>query len=140
MGMILSSMGSLAKGEANAQAAEYNQAIAKQNADIANQQGEAAMQSQQRSAARTMGAMRANYGASGVQSDSGSAMDVWADSARMATLDMLTIKYNSDLKAQGFTQQSKIMGMAADNARTASYYEAYATLEQGAMQAAKAAG
>lgn len=111
--------GSVVEGESQARSSEFNAAIATQNAAIARQQGVAAVQAQQRDAARKMGAMVANYGASGVQTDSGSPVDVLADSAAMATLDRLTLKYNYELKGTGFESQAAIDRMSAQSARTA---------------------
>mgnify|MGYP000013338213 CR=1 FL=1 len=119
MGFIFKAIGSYNEGEATAQSAEYNSAVARQNAEIAGQQSEAASQAQQRDAARKIGASIAAYGASGVQTDSGSPLDVLADSARMATLDNLTLKYNYALKARGFQSQASLGDAKAANARTA---------------------
>ena len=124
MGSFTKAFGSLIQGEGTAQANEYNASIARQNQIIAYQQSEAAVEAQQRDAARAMGAAIASYGASGVQSDNGSPMDVLADSARLAELDRLTIQYNYQLKALGFDQQAKLQKMAATSARTASYFQA----------------
>lgn len=127
----LSAAGALLQGESQAQSAEYNAAIAKQNATIAQQQGVAAAQAQQRDAARKIGAMVANYGASGVQSDSGSPLDVLADSAAMATLDNLTIKYNYALRSAGFESQATLGNMQAQSARTSALFNAGSSLAKG---------
>lgn len=120
----MSVAGSLIKGESQAQAYNYNAGIAAQNAQIAREQGEAAVQAQQRNAARRIGTMIANYGASGVQVDSGSPLDVLADSAAMATLDSLTIRYNYALKAAGFENQAALDRAAAKSSRTSGYFNA----------------
>lgn len=117
-------VGSLIQGESQAQASEFNAAIARQNAQIAQQQGAAAVQAQQRDAARRIGSMVANYGASGVQVDSGSPVDVLADSAAMATLDRLTLQYNYALKAAGFENQAKVDDMNATTSRTSGLFGA----------------
>lgn len=111
-------VGNLMRGESEARAAKYNANIAEQNAVIARQQGQVAVEAQQRDAARKIGAMVAAYGASGVQTDSGSPLDVLADSASKSTLDGLTIKYNYTLKALGFDTQAKLDRMGAKTART----------------------
>ena len=111
--------GSVMQGESQARSEEFNSAIATQNAAIARQQGVAAVQAQQRDAARKIGSMVASYGASGVQTDSGSPVDVLADSAAMATLDRLTLKYNYELKGAGFENQAAMDNMSAKSARTA---------------------
>lgn len=82
--------------------ANYNAQIAAQNATIAGQQGEAVAAAQARTAERSIGAMIAGFGASGVQGDTGSPMDVFSDAVRSATMDNLNIKYNYALKGLGF--------------------------------------
>lgn len=124
MSFILKPIGSIYSGQAAGAAADYNAMVAQQNAMIAQQQGEVASQAQQRDAARKIGSMVANYGASGVQTDTGSPLDVLAESARMATLDNLTLKYNYDLKARGFMAEATLDQMKAKNARTSGYLNA----------------
>lgn len=96
------------QNKANREAMEYNAAINMQNAELARQQGLAEAESQARDAKRTVGSMVASYGASGVQTDVGSPLDVLADSARMAMLDNLTIKYNAEMKARAYEQQAQL--------------------------------
>lgn len=105
---------------ANAAAATYNAQIADQNAQIMRDQEAAAVASQQRDAARTIGAMIAGYGASGVQGDTGSPLDVLADSARTAELDKLTLQYNYELKARDYNNQATLDRMNAANGLAAS--------------------
>lgn len=116
----MQALGSATSGQAQSQADEFKASLALQNAAIARQQGEAASQAQRRLAYRTQGSIIANYGASGVQSDNGSPIDVLANSAAMATLDNLTIKYNSELKAVGYENEAKLAMMGASNAKTSS--------------------
>lgn len=124
MAFIFQAVGSLVRGESQAVGYEYRAAIARQNAVIAQQQGVAAVEAQQRMAARRIGSMVANYGASGVQTDAGSPLDVLADSAAMATLDKLTLEYNYKLRAMGFEQQAATDLMGAKAARTSGYINA----------------
>lgn len=105
---------------ANAAAATFNAQIAEQNAAIQREQEKTAVEAQQRTAARVMGSIVAGYGASGVQSDNGSPMDVLADSARTAELDKLTIQYNYELKARDYENQAALDRMNAANGMAAS--------------------
>lgn len=104
----MNAFGQKQQSKANAQAAQYNAAINMQNAELARQQGLAEAENQARDAKRTVGSMVASYGASGVQTDVGSPLDVLADSARMAMLDNLTIKYNAEMKARSYEQQAQL--------------------------------
>lgn len=140
MSGYIKAFGSLYEGEASAQSQEYNASIARQNAVIAQQQGAAAVQAQQRNAARAIGSVTANYGASGVRMDSGSPLDVLADSVAMATLDKLTIEYNYALRAQGYQQQANLNQMGAETARTSSYFKAAAAVADSASQSSGQGG
>jgi len=107
------------QGEAQAQAAEYNRDVNLTNAVYARFQGEQAAEAQSRSAARTIASGRMSYAASGVTMDSGSAMDVLADSTRMATLDNLNIKFNAEMQAKSFEAQAALEDQNARNSRKA---------------------
>lgn len=120
----MSFFGTLIEGENKAISYEYNAKVARMNAEIARQQGIAAVEAQQRQAARAMGSMRAAYGASGVQMDSGSPVDVLVDSARNAELDRLTVQYNYALKAVGYESDAKLDLLGAKSARTSALIKA----------------
>lgn len=124
----MSFFGKLIEGENKAIAYEYNAKVARQNAVIARQQGVAAVEAQQRQAARAIGSAMASYGASGVQMDVGSPVDVLVDSARMAELDKLTTRYNYELKARGYEADSKLNLMEGRAARTSSLFGALGSI------------
>lgn len=126
-GAAVKAVGSIFQGEAASQAADYNAQVAQQNAVIAQQQGAAAAEAQSRDAQRKIGSMVAGYGASGVEGSSGSPMDVLADSARMATLDNLTTKYNYALKAQGFGNSATLDEMNSQTSLTSGVLNAVGT-------------
>ena len=133
-GTVFKAVGAVTKGESQAVASEYNAAIARQNAEIARAQGAAAVAAQQREAARSMGRAIAAYGASGVQVDAGSPLDVLADAAANAELDKLTIQYNAELKARGRGQQAALEAMGATTARTSGLLNAGAAILDGAAE------
>lgn len=108
------------QAQANAAAATYNANLADQNAAITREQKDAAVEAQQRQTARSLGSIIAAYGASGVQSDNGSPLDVLADSARVAELDKLTTQYNYELKARDYENQAALDRMNAANGLAAS--------------------
>ena len=120
----MSFFGNIIQGQGQKMAADYNAQIALQNAAIAGQQSVAASEAQQRDAARKIGAATAAYGASGVQTDSGSPLDVLAESARNASLDNLTLKYNYALKAQGLRNNAALSEAEGEYASTASILNA----------------
>ena len=108
----------MSSASAASKSADYNSQIAQQNATIATQQGDAAAAKQDRTARLQIGAMTANYGASGVDGTQGSPVDVLQDSVRTATLDNLTTKYNYALRAAGFQNQAGLDSMASSSAST----------------------
>lgn len=123
-------------GKQRSAAAKYNQAVAQQNAKAAQEQGaEAALQSQ-RQTAQKIGAMEANYGASGVDASTGSPLDVLTDSVRQGTLDQLTLKYDASLRGAGYTNTATLDGMEASNATTSGYLNAAGAALGGTAQAA----
>jgi hypothetical protein len=120
----MSFFGNIIQGQGQKLSADYNAQIGLQNATIAEQQSTSASEAQQRDASRKIGAATAAYGASGVQTDSGSPLDVLAESARNATLDNLTLKYNYALKAQGLRNQAALSETEGEYASTASILNA----------------
>ena len=120
----MSAVGTVRQAQSQAQAKNYEAEVAAQNARIAQQQGEAAAELQAKEAQRKIGAMVAQYGAAGVDVSSGSPADVLADSVRSATLDNLTTKYNYQLKALDYTNQSNLDSDSASYYRTSGYFNA----------------
>lgn len=135
-GTALSVVGAIRSSQAQSAAADYNAKIASMNAQAATQQGEAAAEAQQRDSARKIGASLAAFGASGVQTDTGSPADVLAQSARDATLDNLSIKYNAKMRALGYQAQSGLDSASASNSSSAGILSGTAALLSGAGSAA----
>lgn len=118
VGTVMSVVGAISQANSQSNAASYNAKVAAQNAEIARQQGEAAAQAQDRAARQRLGQMTAAYGASGVDMGSGSPLDVLQDSARTAALDNLTTRYNYNLRATGYSNQSTLLENQASNYKT----------------------
>lgn len=116
------------QGQAAKDSANYNATIASQNANTALAQGQAASEAQARASQQRMGAAVASYGASGVESDSGSAADILSQGARTSALDNLTTKYNAQLKAIGYEDQENLDQAQASNAMPAAYLSAAGSL------------
>lgn len=124
------SLGEAETGLANRNVGNYNAQVNERNAIISDQQGDAqALQEGQRNEKR-LGAMRANYGASGVTMD-GSAGDVLEDSASQAKLNEQNVKYNAHLRSIGFSDNAVLDRYRAHYMLTASQYAASASLIQG---------
>ncbi|MDL2267175.1 hypothetical protein LJC46_04210 [Desulfovibrio sp. OttesenSCG-928-G15] len=88
-----------AAAEYNAQVAENEAATQKQLAQNEIQKGVADKERQQRQAARQMGEMRANMGASGFQMDTGSMASLLEESATEHQYDSNIIRQNSEQAA-----------------------------------------
>lgn len=111
-----SAVSSLMKGSAQSSAATYNANIARQNAQIATDQGAAQAAAHDKSARIQIGQMIANYGAAGVSSGQGSALDVLQDSVRTAKLDNLTILNNAQLRANSYLNSAALDDSQASSA------------------------
>lgn len=134
-GTAISAVGAVRTAQAQAGAAEYNAKLAEQNAQTAEAQGAAAAEAHARDTQRNIGRALASYGAAGVQTDTGSPSDVLGESARNATLDNLTIKYNAKLRAMGLQAQAGLDRANASNATQAGYINATSAVLSGASKA-----
>lgn len=130
VGTAFSAIGAIQQGQAANSAAKYNAAVAGQRATAAKQQAAADMDKKRRDTVRRLGSIRAAYGASGVTLE-GSPLDVLAESAANAELDVLTIKYKGDLEATGYGNEATLETARGQQARTAGYMGAGAALLTG---------
>lgn len=110
---IIGGIGAYSQGHAQAEAANYNSQLAiqnakvqRENATIASQSGsqQAAMQSLKTRA--TMGSERANQAASGVNINSGSALDTQASTHETGTLDAIQIRTAAAREAHSYQVQA----------------------------------
>lgn len=141
-GGITQAAGAKAAGQAalqqnNYQAgiAEINSKIATQNADYARNQGEIQATQYGIKSAQRQGAIRAGQGASGVDVNTGTAVDVRASQKKVSDMDLAQIRtnaaktaYDFDAQAVGFDNQATLYRMAGANAVTAANYQATASI------------
>lgn len=135
-GAAVSAVGAIRQGQAAANAANFNSAVATRNAQIAEGQSISAGEALSRDVQRRIGTATAAYGASGVSLSEGSPVDVLAESARMATLDAATLKYNYRLKGLGYQTEAALASSNAENSRTASYFNAAGSMLSGGSKIA----
>jgi hypothetical protein len=135
IGAVISAYSAVRAGQAQSAQAKYMGKVAQQNADATLQQGAAAQAAQRKDAMRKLGLMEANYGASGVDSSTGSPLDVLSDSVGQSTLDNLNTKYNYQLKALGYQNSAALDDATASNATTSGYLSAAGSLLGGAGKA-----
>jgi hypothetical protein len=100
-----------------AQVARNNQTIADGYAQRALQQGQVDEQNQRFKSAAALGSQRASLASQGGDVDSGSPLDLQADTARMGEFDAQAIRNNAALKAYGYRVQ------AYNNAADAGRYD-----------------
>lgn len=124
--------------KAQAQSDIYNATIAEQNAAVKRQQYVAQEEAQRRQAKQVLGEQRAALAQAGIGL-SGSASDVYGQSAARAELDALNIRYSGELDARGLLAQSdqyrydaSVNRMNATSARRGGYLNAASALLSGA--------
>lgn len=130
-----------AQYRAQQDAANYNAEIQSQNARVARQQAGAREEAHRRQARQVLGEQRAALAQAGAGL-SGSAADVYGQSAANAELDALNIRYEGELDARGLLAQSelttfegKVSGMNAKSAKRAGYVNAASSLLAGGSKA-----
>jgi hypothetical protein len=103
-------------GQANyqAQVARNNQMVAEWNAQRALQQGRVDEQNQRSKTASLLGSQRAVLASQGGDVDSGSPLDIQADTARAGEYDAQTIRNNAAVKAYGYRVQGANTGAEAN--------------------------
>lgn len=131
---FVQSVGALTQGSATQRAANFNSRISAYNADVTENQGVVAEMQQRQDAARRIGLLHANYGASGLSSE-GTPTDIIAESTYNAEMDAQYTRYNYQTKARGYRMEGQLQRMEGKNARTASYLSAAGILLTGAGKA-----
>jgi hypothetical protein len=100
-----------------AQVARNNQMIAEGYAQRALQQGQVDEQNQRLKTAATLGSQRASLASQGGDVNSGSPLDLQADTARLGEYDAQAVRNNAAIKAYGYRTQ------AYNNAADAGRYD-----------------
>lgn len=141
-GGITNAIGSLFGGSAQSNMYQYQAGIAAMNAQIAKQNasydlavGEVQAQQSGMKTRAVLGATRAAQGASGLDLNTGTAVQVRASEAELGAEDMALIRSNAAKRAYGDeveavqdTAQSQLDTYAASNARTAGMIGAFSSV------------
>lgn len=134
VGGVVGAVGAYQQSQAASNAAKYNAQVSTQNATLAQrnasisaQSGEAQVGMQQQKTRATLGAIKANQAASGLDVNSGSAVDVRSSASELGELDALTVRSNAMREAFGYRTQS-------------TNYKAQSTLDQYQAENADTAG
>lgn len=118
-GGVISGIGAERSAQAQANAANYNAAVARNASIFAQQQGEVNAEASDRRTAAMIGRQRATYAAGGLDVNSGSPLDIQADTAQMGRLNSLTIRNNAARTAYGYEAQGNLDTAEASNYKTA---------------------
>lgn len=144
---VMSVVGAISSGNAEAAAqkqaaavAERNRILAQQDAIRAQQTAQIASEDLGRSNRRQLADLRANLGASGLEF-SGSPIDVLADTSIEMALDQRRTLYEGDVRARdgqveasNYAAQADAARMKAKNARSSGYMSAGAALLSGGQK------
>jgi hypothetical protein len=117
-GMVISAAGSASQGAAQKKAAEANAKVQTIMANDALERGKAAEASQRRKTAALKGQQAARFGAGGGEVNTGSALEILADTAEFGELDALRIRSNAEREAFGFLSAAAISTAQGKNAQT----------------------
>lgn len=115
--------------------ADYQAKVATYDAQTANADASNDALTQFQHGQQVIGSARAQYGASGVEQDSGSPLDVLQQSARNAELDRQTIIYKGKLRAWGYQEQAQLDKYQGDLAMDSGYLSAASTVLQAGAKA-----
>ncbi len=133
-GMAFNAIGSIGEGNAEYEAQQFNARNSLFNARLAREQAQDDARRQQIRADKQLGDIRSSYGASGVVSSQGSALDVLQESAAAAELDNLMIKHQGEMRAYGFEQEAQAAQMRGRAAKTRGYMGAGGGILSGASK------
>ena len=113
-GGTLGAIGSIVQGQSTAKTLDYNANLQMQNAKNALISAKLNADKSDIMSQKVMGQARANYGASGVSSDSGSVLAVMSASAANAETDKNNIIYGGQIKSVNFENQASLDKICID--------------------------
>ena len=131
IGATLLAGGQVAQGVAAKKAGDANARIQTIMANDAIERGRAAEASKRRETAARKGRQAAVFGASGAEINTGSSLEILADTAQFGELDALRIRNNAEKEAFGLLAGAAISKAQGINARTSSFLKAAGTLITG---------
>lgn len=151
IGTGVSAIGAISQGNAQADAARYQSQVAANNAIISQQQAQTTIASGEQQAAiqgmktrATVGAIKAAQGASNIDVNTGSTVDVRESAAELGMEDTLTTRSNAARQAYGYqvgatsdTAQAGLLQKRASGAETAGAFGAVGSLLGGASSFGK---
>lgn len=125
IGTGMSIFGSLQQGKAASAQADYQTKQSLILKEDALKRGAEAEQRQRRTNAALEGRQVATLSASGIEVNSGSALQILGDTAQIGELDVQNIRSNTQREAAGHQQSADIAQFEGENAKRASYVDAF---------------
>lgn len=125
LGPIAGGFGAASENKSNQWQLEQEAATAEKNAVLARQAGEFNAYRQGIIAKQKIGGMEADYGASGVTSDSGSVLDVLRQSHINAELDRQSILYGAEIEASDSTNRAAMARVGGRNLERNKYLSVF---------------
>jgi len=127
IGAAFSAVSSIQQGRAANAMHRYNAQLMEQNAQFREEKARYDADKQQRRLRRALGKQRAGYGASGVVSDTGSALDVRMNDVIEGEIDRLTIMYEGAIEAADYRGRGRLEIMKGKSKQKAGYMSALST-------------
>lgn len=135
VGTVVSAYGQYQAGQAQKRAHEYNARIAEQNAQIAKDQAAYEAERQKKRTRAMLAKQRVGYGASGIVSNTGTALDMLRNTMMDGEMDRMAILYGGDVEAVNQRAKAASERMQGKAAAMAGKFGAASTLLSGAGSA-----
>lgn len=130
IGGLVSAVGSIAAGQAQANSARAQAAVYDRQAAAERLQADYNAKIQRDRSIRLMSQQRAGFLSAGLALQ-GSPLDVIADTTRETELDVSAIRFNGEIKAQNFETQAAAYRVKADSAEQAGFIGALSPIIRG---------
>jgi hypothetical protein len=127
IGTSISVYSAVAAGENAKETADYNAEMQRRAADDALQRGSIDAAEHRAKVRKMISSQVAAFGAGGIETSSGSALDVMTETAGMGELDALRIVNNSQRAAAGLKVQADLEEFKGRSAQSAGYLNATGT-------------
>lgn len=138
-GGVVGAMGAQQSAQAQAAAANYNAKVSDRNAQVVRNQAAAEQMDKDFEHRRQLGAIRAAYGASGID-PAGSPLDVLQDTAMEQELEVKRVGYEGELRAIEQGDKATAFRMEAKAAKDAGAIGAISSIIGGVSGAARGFG
>lgn len=120
VGTVVSTISTIKQGEAAAEAANKQAALAEQAAADSRNQAEQQEKRQRILNKKSLGDIRANMAASGIQLE-GTPLDVLQESATNAELDAIAIRHGGEMRARSYQGEAELSRYRGSSYRDAAY-------------------